>query len=164
MRLRPRIDRIAAHVLARLPVVVPGVSGGRPWQFGQVEGDDFTSADDWFTGSVLFDDALGSGMLRLRVWAAGAPAPCAESVAPDTCSWRALPDGSTLETSEHIDQAMPGQRHLTVRHLRLDGASVAVTTFTYDSSRPVTSDDLREAYPLSQEQLAALATDPEVTI
>lgn len=150
---------LGKYLVGQLPVVVPAAQNIEFGSFGQG-----TSDPDSFNTVIFYDDAQGPAVLMLTFSATGGGAACEGSLPSDDCTTSGLPDGSTLETVEHVDPTQPTHRILSVRHLRAGGVSVQFSAYTYDNFRPVTVPLVRDTYPVTIEQLTALATDVNITL
>lgn len=162
--LGPKAERIGAHVSRVLPEVVPGARNAAAFNFGQEAIGDY-SLGNWLNFIVSYDDNGGRAFLAVEIFGAGHETriPSCERVPPDRCAPVTQPDGSTVFFHESADRDAPGRRGRTAYHEH-GGATVMVSTYTYDGFSPNRSPAVRDSFPLTDDQLIRLVTDPALSL
>jgi hypothetical protein len=160
--LAARADQLIAHVVAVLPQVVPGASGGRKTMAGQYAAGDFNE-ENWFTSMIAYRDEGGPALLGLQVLGPGITLqipPCI-GVPQQRCTPVTIRDGSQVFFHESVDAADPTLR-IRIAYHEHGGSTVMITTYT---KRPAGSDGgARPSLPLTDEQLVRLVADPALAL
>ncbi|WP_433266429.1 hypothetical protein ACQPZF_40825 [Actinosynnema sp. CS-041913] len=150
-------ESLAVYLAQRFEEVVPGVSAVRA-EFTDTRAK---MAAGYVTGFVYFIDREGSSGVAVQLSSPPFLITRDGFCAGVKCDApRRQPDGSYLEfaTSSSVDHDMVTH---SVAHFRTDGSVVQVSGFNYDPARV---GKVRDAVPVSTEQLIRLAADPNLVV
>ncbi|MBW4715672.1 hypothetical protein [Saccharothrix obliqua] len=149
-------DHLAEYAVKRFRQLVPQVSDVRA-EFSVNKAKD---VEGYVTGVVYFVDREGSS--GVTVVLSGPPLAVTRDQFCDSAKCepsRQQPDGSHLEFA-----TAGGRSNMITRsaaHFRTDGTVVQVNGYNYD---PMQGGKIRDAVPVTADQLVSLATDPNLSL
>lgn len=144
----PAADALRRHVAAAFPAVAPAAADVA------VEAEP-GSGSAWV--DVRFRDVHGTASVQLYVSQERLDGPAPVCPVRPPCGRRALPDGSEVVLDREAS-GYDADGTQVAEHRRVDGTTVTAAAFPY------TDEGTRRPLPLTDDQLIALATDPELVL
>lgn len=158
-QLRERGSQMQAYLKDRLPQLVPGAIEITPRPFGGEAQGEVSDGQQYLSGFVQFK--LGEVRTAIDVHVQSASA-SKDGLGRNGARYQ-QPDGSEvlIDAGNGGDGNNPDMRLTSATHYRKDGSITRVTTYNYD---PTDAAAPKGSVALNDEQLIALATDPQLHI